>query len=140
MGTLMITGSRDWVNWKIPQRFVRLLHVEWSGKARLIEGEAMGADLMLKKITERLGWVIEEHPVWKYRSSGMSFGQAAYARNGAMVNSLYGYQMAGADVRALALWKNHSRGTENAIGLLRARSIEPVIFYDCRCHQENPVA
>lgn len=97
MKRILVTGSRDWTDWKKLDEGLRTVG-KFGEDTVLVHGDAQGVDRMAAFLWMERGFPVEAHPAdWKRHGK-----RAGYVRNQEMVDE-------GADA-CLAFIRNASRG------------------------------
>ncbi len=136
---LLVTGSRSWTDVDKINNYMDSLDAiiakdDHCAERMLINGQADGADQITRSKAITLGWGPWDFDPLDHKLSGMTYGQACYARNLAMVQALTSLREHGDVVHSVAFWKGHSLGTGHTINMLVEYGHEPTIFYSCSCH------
>lgn len=127
---LLVTGSRTW-RWPDVANAV----LRWpDGPVTLIHGGARGADRQMARHAADQGW--EVLPAYRPDYGRYSPQVAPLKRNEAMVFKLSAMWVNG-EIEVpicVALWRNHSSGTEYTLDLARKAGFTVITRYDCGCH------
>lgn len=112
---ILITGSRDWDDWKCILRVFEEF-ADYDDVVLVSGACPTGADYLCEQFAEMLGWYVERHPA-DWRKYGK---RAGFIRNADMVNL-------GADL-CLAFIKNNSKGATMTAKLAEKAGIPTEVF------------
>lgn len=116
---VIITGSRSWADREaIAERLADL-----PGDTVVVHGAAKGADHIAGQEAQKLGLLVEEHPITK--------GDYAYYGNRAYFLRNQRMAKIGADL-CLAFWDGHSRGTAMMVDLAEKHGIPLELYCEGR--------
>jgi hypothetical protein len=111
---ILVTGSRDWDDWRTITTALIQARRDYSlGEIipTVVHGKARGADFLAAQAARKLGWHVEDHPAdWSAHRKA-----AGPLRNAKMVSD-------GADV-CLAFIRNGSRGATHCADLAEKAAI-----------------
>lgn len=116
---VIVCGSRNWTDREQIANRLFALPVD----SVIVHGRAKGADQIAGQESQKLGLLVEEHPVTDddYHHYG---NRAYYLRNERMA-------LLGADL-CLAFWDGHSRGTSMMVDLAEKHGIEIELYCEGR--------
>lgn len=112
MTRVLVTGSREWTDWRWIQAVLEALPKDHEGPFTIVHGGARGADRDAARIAEGLGYSTEEH-------------LADWDEYGKRAGLIRNAQMVASDIDVcLAFIKDRSRGATHCADLAEKSGIE----------------